>query len=820
MGTWVVELNGVTTASAAVQVRFAMGPGVACTDDVYIDSGFLRWQGVTQHVAVDTNGIVTSTVDVGEVQILNMPDDVGAAGFYDALPGLVWRGRLANLYWLPANVWADAVLVASNALMQPVANLSTSTSVASTLRFPLRDPRAQLIAPLQFTKYLGNNDLYTPYGFEGDVDLKGKPKPILYGVVSNIPGVLVNRNFWVYQVADKAATVLCVRDGGVPLTQGIGRANITSLFANTPAPGSYDYTNDSSYGCFVRLGSTPVYKIGIDAQEGAASADRTHAQIWKRLRIDRVLTPSARIDATSVSDADTLDPNEVGFWWPDETTEKDAIDTLLASFSGYEVKDLLTKDWSIHKLVAPVAPAELGLVLVTPTAEMKASDRPILKLDRVQPTYLPDGTPPWRVNVQWGRNYTVMAPADFAGNVDPRLKEKFSIEWRQEPDSDVSLQALWSNPGEMTIPTGYQPGPDNLTCPQAALEAARIRALYSFNRPSYQASFRTSVTDTAVDNVEVGQVYQLTYPMYGLDQGQLFRVMQGALLVENGQAVSTVVLALQSPLDAVDVSGVVTGSVGAAEGADSGAFAGPISGTLAGTEGADSAGIAASVASGGGTTPTISPALPDPNASTTFLGEDWWVQSGRSDGIVFTGPDAFTAQNGTTDFWYFDSAHDRNRSEIAQKVATPNGTAKVVEVDITWPSGAANDADFLSFLQWRDTANINSAPFAFMMQWKSDKMRISLYHSGAYHDVYTDSAAFPRDTAVHFKIETKISGYASPTGYCKITRDGVVIVNITGVTIGWSGMGSGCYFKAGVYRGNEPGLTTFQQMVFENLRIT
>jgi hypothetical protein len=81
----------------------------------------------------------------------------------------------------------------------------------------LRDRQAELEVALQPTKYLGDNAL--PAGLEGVAsDLKGKPKPLCYGVVKNVPAVLVNSAKLIYQVHDGAvASVDAVYDRGILL---------------------------------------------------------------------------------------------------------------------------------------------------------------------------------------------------------------------------------------------------------------------------------------------------------------------------------------------------------------------------------------------------------------------------------------------------------------------------------------------------------------------------------------------------------------------------------------------------------------------------
>lgn len=535
MGYWAVELAGINpSGGASITWRFALGKGQAPTDVGHIPTGLARWKSPSQKIDVGANGVVRSTADQGEIVIANAANGPLTEALWDDGVTYAWQDRTASLYWVPGTAWSGKTLVAQGLLQQPTADLGT-------LRFPLKDPRASLDAPLQTTLYLGNN--VAPNGVEGAGDLKGKPRPILYGVASNRTPDCVNTSKLIYDVADKAVTILCVRDGGVPLTAGTSRANVASLESNTPAAGTYDYTSTST-GTYIRLGSTPVYGIKIDAQEGATAADRTHAQIWKRIRTERCGTASGDIHGTSVTDTDTADGNEVGFWFVDGESRRDALDKVLASLVGYEVLDL-SGDWHIGRLTAPSGSAAFSLVQALAVDVQATTDRALISLERTRPGWERDGSPPFRVNVRWGRNHSVMQRTDFAGSAAERLKIKFATEWRVETATDTTIwnpsagTGNFPNAPELTIDTGYQPGADNLTCPHAATRATALLTLFSGLKGQYVVSFLPegpwTVAGQAVDDILPGNVVQLTYARFGMDSGPLFRILQSAWVVEDGK---------------------------------------------------------------------------------------------------------------------------------------------------------------------------------------------------------------------------------------------------------------------------------------------
>lgn len=436
--------------------------------------------------------------------------------------------------------------MATGTMEQPIATLSAGGKLSSVLRFQLRDPRAALDTPLQPNKFAGTNVL--PAGVEGGASLKGKPKPVLYGLVSNFSPPLVNESLLIYQISDKgtAATalpaILCVRDGGVSLGVGTIRASLATLMSNIPLGGRYDIYRGAE-GTFIRLGSSPTYGIAVDADEASTEANQSHANIWSRIRAERV---GGTTNAASIVAANALDVAGAGFYWDTEVTQKAALDEVLGSFSGFELQNL-DGSWSVAKLVIPSGTPALILTQILPTTRRVANTRALLGIERVRPTYASNGAPPFRINIEWGRNYTTMGTSDFGGVVGPRLREKFGQEYRTVSVQDnliwdpVAKTGPWKNAPEITISTAYQPGNDGIVSPGAAAEASRILALLSPLRGQYQTKHIPAVGD----NPQVGQVVQTVYPRFGMAAGALFRILGAGLTVEYEKAVTDLVIGLQ-----------------------------------------------------------------------------------------------------------------------------------------------------------------------------------------------------------------------------------------------------------------------------------
>lgn len=539
---WVAELNGRDLPNSEPDdeaIRFALGEGIAFTDAPHVPSGLIGWRAVGQGVDIGATGTTSSTASAGTITIANIPRDVEESGPYDDLLQWAFRGRTARLYYVPGVLWSAKTLFSRGVLGQPGTD-------ANNLVFQLGDPRAELDKPLLTTKYAGDN--VPPDGVQGTGDLKGLPIPAVEGTLSNWAAVLVNPQKLIWQVHDGAGTVLCVRDGAVPLAASTSRANVASLEANAPDPGFYDYTSVAG-GTYVRLGSTPVFQMAFDVQVGATEANRTHAQVWKRLRTDRIGTDAGDINGASVTALDALLTKEVGFVFREETC-RDALDRVLASASGFEVQNLAGA-WLIRRLVAPSGTPVINLVQTTPDTAMGPKDRALLAApERAWPAYAPEGAPPYRVNVNWGQNHTVMQASDFAGVAAERLKDKFSREWRTETATDTDIwdpsdgSGAFPNSPELTLFTGYQPGADTLTCPHAEDEAADRLALYG--AMPMKAQFDVRFQPQPGDEILPGDVVSLTHPRYGLDTGPLFLVLQSNLTVEREEPVMNLILGLQT----------------------------------------------------------------------------------------------------------------------------------------------------------------------------------------------------------------------------------------------------------------------------------
>lgn len=274
---------------------------------------------------------------------------------------------------------------------------ATVTTEQVALR--VKDPSAVFSAPVQTNKYNGTNSL--PNGVDGTDDIKGKEKPLVFGTVYNVAPTLVNTSRLIYQASDGVVAALpAVYDKGVKLAAGSTYTSQADMEANAPAAG--EYRAWLSGGMF-RLGSSPVGQITCDAVEGATAADRTAAQVAKRIALRKLA--SGALVTQDFTDLDALNAAEVGIYINGNTTYRAALDDVLGSIGGWWSFDTGGK-LNVGRLDAPAG-----------TPAMSLTGAEALSLDRVATNDAGRGVPAYQVNLDYQKNYTVQPAGSLAGSV-------------------------------------------------------------------------------------------------------------------------------------------------------------------------------------------------------------------------------------------------------------------------------------------------------------------------------------------------------------------------------------------------------------------
>lgn len=503
-------IPGVTTLrycdGQAYRLRPSETPANALYRPLILDQG---WTRVDVFSRPGSYGHVTP----GEVVLADHTGTLGArlVGLrFDGLRIVIRRGQRGAAYPGGYTVILDGTLMG-----QPTFDRNRITvrpaDRAEAMRKPFPSPR-----------YLGNNAL--PAGLEGVDDLKGRVKPIVLALASNLAPVLVNSAKLLYQfhaplaALTSTVAVSAMRDKGVPLTSGGTYANTTDLLndALKPAAGQYKVLATTTDGTFVRLGSSPIGQVTGDAAYGNA-ADRTHAQVWKRLLLCMGET-SGSISSGDITALDTALAGEIEFAVLSEH-EGAALLGQVASSARAACYGDATGLWRLLQWTAPSgSPVATLNALRTIDAQLKDA------------TGTGDVAPAYRVTLNYGRNWTVQADADLGGDkTSPAdtvrapggraglaARAWLAAETRQVDDEDPDIQTAHRNAIELTV--------DSLLADATAAQnfATDTLTLYKADRHMSTQTVRLSAAQLAA--IRVGTVVSVVGDRWGYSAGRSMRV--------------------------------------------------------------------------------------------------------------------------------------------------------------------------------------------------------------------------------------------------------------------------------------------------------
>lgn len=365
----------------------------------------------------------------------------------------------------------------------------------------LRDAQALLATDLQTTLYAGDNAL--PDGLEGtEDDLKDRPKPLCWGRVLNISPPCVNTSKLIYQIHDGALAALsAVYDNGVALTAEAVYPDEATLLSTAPSAGAY---RAWLAGGTLRLGSPPAGTITADASEGATAADRTAAQLLKRVALLGGIS-SGSINSSDVTALDTANSAECGVWVPDQTTPLAVMDGIANSIGAWYGFDALGQ-LRMQRLEAPSG---------TPVAVLTEVE--IKNLERRSLADGQNGLPAWKIDLGYARNHTVQDGDAVAGSVTPDRAAWLEQANRRAVAEDASIQTVHPLAEALTLDTVL------LDATAAATEASRRLALYGVRRDRLEVEIYVEAETIAT--LILGAVVQVVYPRFGYNSGKLFRII-------------------------------------------------------------------------------------------------------------------------------------------------------------------------------------------------------------------------------------------------------------------------------------------------------
>ncbi len=365
----------------------------------------------------------------------------------------------------------------------------------------VRDRQFELELPIQRAKYAGNNAL--PNGLEGVTDLKGKPKPILYGYGYVLPVPLVNTAKSVYQISNGAInSITAVYDKGAALTPGTNYATSALLLASVPAVGGYNTC--LAEGLFM-LGSGATGLITCDAIEGVNAAARTTAQILKAMLLSAGIA-SGDITSADVTALDTANSAEVGYWsgYDQEVSFLTAMDEVANGIGAWYGVNRLGK-FRMGQIIVP-----------TGTAVTTLTTLEILKIDRVAATDEGRGVPAFRVNFGY-KKYYAKQETDIAGAVTQAVRAQLREEYRRVADTDSAVLTTHLLAPEMSFQSLL------VDATAAATECTRRLTQYKTRRDRIEA--RVALDADLAASLDLGAIVTVQVPRFGFTAGKKFLVI-------------------------------------------------------------------------------------------------------------------------------------------------------------------------------------------------------------------------------------------------------------------------------------------------------
>lgn len=329
-------------------------------------------------------------------------------------------------------------------------------------------------------------------GAGGNVELAGKPEPILLGYAYNFSPPSANPFDGVYQVSrgwsGHSVVFEWVRDRGAEITPGSSHASLSALLGATPTGGQYDwYTGDD--GTFIYPGSPAEGVITVAATEGGG---RTVAEVAQWL-----LEQSTEVTVGSVAGVaamNTAVPGEAGIWiGTEDTTIGTALEEVLRGV-GYWVDDLNNLTVSLGYWDAPQAPAQ------TISAWETLDD-----IDLLSTSDVGGGAPISQVLIGYRRNYTPLNKSELIDTVATEVASPLSEEYRLARSEVYNALALNPLAQTMRLDTSLKELDD----------AQRIADHHRDLRATGIDLFRVPLA-TSRATADIGGAVTITNPRFGL----------------------------------------------------------------------------------------------------------------------------------------------------------------------------------------------------------------------------------------------------------------------------------------------------------------
>lgn len=374
--------------------------------------------------------------EMGLIKIINV-------GARDHLRRYAYFGRLARELVIggPEAAYGTATVLRTGTIEQPVVS---SVDVLFRWRGKLSD----LDSRWQPSTYPGGTG--AGMSTDGADALKDLPRPRLRGYRAQIEPVPTNVAGNLRQISDRR--IHGVSDGrnrGVPIATGVKHASLAALKAATPTGATFDwYDGADGDGAWCKTAfSSQGGVFTLAAWEGATEADRSIAQVWRRIMIDDCGYTAADISAPDVAALDAACPWEAGVWaGAQERTKKDVLDELCGGVAGYHDDDL--GQWRVvYDGAAAGEPVLTFLQLLDNGGDARPGQVPYVSLELVASNDDTRGLPVCAVDVAFSPRDRALGASDLAGDAAASTDPVGGADVRKQLSGD-GLSATWPPGGK------------------------------------------------------------------------------------------------------------------------------------------------------------------------------------------------------------------------------------------------------------------------------------------------------------------------------------------------------------------------------------
>lgn len=329
-------------------------------------------------------------------------------GNHDELTAYSWDGRDVEVKLGSEGFDLDEYITVLKGTAEAI------TYDRSRLSIVFRGKETLLDKDIQETTYTGAG------GLEGDESMEGNTKPLVYGAVTNITPIQVDRTNLVYQFHDGSVEAVSdAFDGGVVLTSAGDVADITAASVDS---GFYKTQLDSGY---VKLGAPPAKLLTLDVQ-GDNSGDgyiSNAADIIKRIVVDQSDLTVNDLNLPSFFTAHLDSSRSASGIYIRGGTIADVIKELMFSIGGA---------WTFNRL---------GLLTIA-VFRKRFSDGTITENDIVKGSFNRRRTvaPSWRRRIGSNRSWTVHDESQFVGAATSARRSLTSRDYQYSTDETASIK--------------------------------------------------------------------------------------------------------------------------------------------------------------------------------------------------------------------------------------------------------------------------------------------------------------------------------------------------------------------------------------------